>query len=120
MTDWKGLEIKTLAQFDEWAKDATFTAISAGPTELGAPSVFERYAAQERAARAMWPTFRAAMLAEARRCWPDATITEIGDEIIVNLPSADGLALAPTCPECENAIDEPAACPFCGWAKTSR
>lgn len=28
--------------------------------------------------------------------------------------------LAPACPECETALNEPTACPFCGWAKLSR
>ena len=49
MTDWKDLEIKTAAQFAEWAKGAEFTAIR---SDWGTPAtdLFDRYAAQERGA----------------------------------------------------------------------
>lgn len=89
MTDFKDLEIKTLAQFENWAKGATFTAIGAtelGESAAGRSSVFARYRAQERAARAMWPTFRAAVIDAARASYPGATIAEIGDEIVIRLP----------------------------------
>jgi len=136
VTDFKDLEIKTLAQAVEFMKGVTCTAI--GATYIG-----ESYEAQERAARKMWPKFRAAMLEEAHRCWPDATITEIGDEIVVTLPGVvrtvecnvqipliddpetDGLAPDPeterlkgiTCPECHGKLDLSGGCPDCGWCE---
>jgi hypothetical protein len=129
MTDFKDLEIKTLAQAVEFMKGATYTAIR---SDWGTPAtdVFDRYLAQERAALEAWPAFKALVLDAARRTWPDATITEIGDEIVVTLPGAlktvecnvqiplvddpetDGLAPDPeterlkgiTCPECHGKL----------------
>lgn len=128
MIDFKGLEIKTAAQFAEWVKGVEFTAIR---SDWGTPAtnLFDRYAAQERAAREMWPKFRAAMIEEARRCWPNAKITEIGDEILIDVssplpliddPQTDGLAPSDLCPECGSELALPDECPNCGWASLSR
>lgn len=128
MTDWKDLEIKTLAQAVEFMKGATYAAIR---SDWGTPAtdLFDRYAAQERAAREMWPKFRAAMLEEARRFWPNAKITEIGDEILIDVssplpliddPQTDGLAPSDLCPVCGSELPTPSGCPNCGWASFSR
>jgi hypothetical protein len=93
---------------------------------------------QAEAAERMWPAMRAGILKAARETYPNATITEMGDEIIITLPGvvktvectvhytedpmADGLKPSPMiapavyCPECLDLLDDRHTCPGCGWA----
>lgn len=126
LSNWGSLKLEDAARE---LTGKTFTAI--GSVELGAESAArraERYRIQAEAAERMWPHFLASVIDAARAAYPDATITQYRDEIHIVLLgeihkveasvtiNADG----PTCPECKTALGEPAACPFCGWAKLSR